>query len=165
LENLPENAHNNINILVVDDDEAICNNLVIYLSRKGYSTQKAYTGLKGLELLKQHQHHIALIDLKLPDINGIELLKSIKTASPNTLIVLMSGYATIDAAAEAIKHGAYDLIAKPFNFDELELTLRRAIEIKFREKKLARLKKRNIILALTLPLWILLGYIIMSLLK
>jgi DNA-binding NtrC family response regulator len=162
---LHKHPHHSITILIVDDDEAICNNLDTYLAKKGYSTTKAYTGQKSLELLEQHQHHIALIDLKLPDINGIQLLKAIKAASPTTLIILMSGYATIDAAAEAIKHGAYDFIAKPFSFDELELTMRRAIEIKFRQEKLARLKKRNIILALTLPLWVLLGYIITSLLK
>jgi DNA-binding NtrC family response regulator len=74
----------------------------------------------------------------------------------------MSGYATIDAAAESIKHGAYDFIAKPFNFKELRQTLHRAIEIKARKEKLVHLKKRNIILALTLPLWALLGHLLIN---
>lgn len=158
-------THNKITILVIDDDKDISDNLSKYLTENGYSAANTYTGQKGLELIKQQNPHIALVDLKLPDINGIELLKSIKSKSPETIIILMSGYATIDAAAESIKHGAYDFIAKPFNFNELELTLRRAIEIQTRKEKLTRLKKRNIILALTLPLWVILGYIIVSLLN
>ena len=158
-------SHNQITTIVIDDDKDISDNLARYLTKNGYTVTNTYTGREGLALIKKQQPHIALVDLKLPDINGIELLKSIKSASPEAIIILISGYATIDAAAEAIKHGAYDFIAKPFNFDELELTLRRAIEIKTRKEKLSRLKKRNIILALTLPLWILLGYIIVSLLN
>jgi FixJ family two-component response regulator len=158
-------THNKFTILVIDDDKDISDNLARYLTENGYSTANTYTGQKGLELIKRQHPHIALVDLKLPDINGIELLKSIKTNSHETIIILMSGYATIDATAESIKHGAYDFIAKPFNFNELELTLRRAIEIKTRKEKLTRLKKRNIILTLTLPLWVLLGYIIVSLLN
>ena len=156
-------ADDEITTLVVDDDEDICNNLAKYLAKNGYSPSTAYNGQEGLALLEQNQHHIALVDLKLPDISGIELLKAIKAKSPSTLIILISGYATIDAAAEAIKHGAYDFIAKPFNFDELERTLRRAMERKTQTEYLKSLKKRNIILALTLPLWVLLGYILVSL--
>lgn len=159
---MPERARNEITILVVDDDKDISDNLAGYLTKNGYSTSKAYTGQKSLELIKQHHHHIALVDLKLPDINGIELLKSFKANSPQTIIILISGYATIDAAAESIKYGAYDFLAKPFNFEELERTLRRAIEKKTQTEKLNQLKKRNIILALTLPLWALLGYLIVS---
>jgi DNA-binding NtrC family response regulator len=162
---LISHSHNDITAIVIDDDKDISDYLAHYLTKSGYSVTNTYTGKEGLALIDKQHPRIALVDLKLPDINGIELLKSIKAASPETIIILISGYATIDAAAEAIKHGAYDFIAKPFNFDELELTLRRAIEIKIRKEKLARLRKRNIILALTLPLWILLGYIVVSLLK
>jgi DNA-binding NtrC family response regulator len=163
--NLSLHTNNKITILVIDDDKDISDNLSKFLTENGYSATNTYTGQNGLELIKRQRPHIAILDLKLPDINGIQLLKSIKGKSPETIIILMSGYATIDAAAEAIKHGAYDFIAKPFNFNEIELTLRRAIEIKTRKAKLNRLKKRNIILALTLPLWVLLGSMIVSLLK
>lgn len=158
-------SHDDITTIVIDDDKDISDNLAHYLTKSGYSVTNTYSGKEGLALIDKQHPRIALVDLKLPDINGIELLKSIKAASPETIIILISGDTTIDAAAEAIKHGAYDFIAKPVNFDELELTLRRAIEIKIRKEKLACLRKRNIILALTLPLWILLGYIIVRLLK
>jgi DNA-binding NtrC family response regulator len=158
-------SHNEISTIVIDDNKEISDNLTHYLTRSGYSVTNTYTGKEGLALIGEQHPRIALVDLKLPDINGRELLQSIKATSPETIIILISGYATIDAAAEAIKHGACDFIPKPFNFNELELTLHRAIEINIRKEKLAHLKKRNIILALTLPLWILLGYIIVILLK
>jgi DNA-binding NtrC family response regulator len=158
-------TYNKITILVIDDDKDISDNLAKYLTKNGYSTTNTYTAQKGLELIKQQHPHITLVDLKLPEINSIELLQSIKTNSPETIIILMSGYATIEAAAESIKHGAYDLISKPFKFNELELILRRTIEIKTRKAKLTRLKKRNITLALTLPLWALLGYILIKFFK
>lgn len=154
-----------ITAIVIDDDKDTSDKLAQYLTKSGYSVTNTYTGKEGLALIDKQHPRIALVDPILSDINGIELLKSIEAASPETIIILISGYATIDAAAEAIKHGAFDFIAKPFNFDELELVLRRAMEIKIRKAKLARLKKRNIILALTLPLWILLVYIVVSLLS
>jgi DNA-binding NtrC family response regulator len=162
---LISHIHKDITTIVIDDDKDISDGLAHYLTQSGYSVTNTYTGKEGLALIDQQHPRIALVDYKLPDINGIELLKSIKVVSPETIIILISGDATINTAAEAIKHGAYDFIAKPFNFDELEQTLHRAIETKTSKEKLTRLKKRNTILALTLPLWILLGYIIVSLLK
>ncbi len=71
--------------------------------------------------------------------------------------MLISGYATIQAAAEAIQNGAYDFVAKPFDFGELEITLSRAMQKKVQTERLQRIKRRNLILALSLPLWLLLG--------
>ena len=158
--------HSKITIIVIDDDKDISDSLTRYLTENGYLTTNTYTGQKGLELIRHQHPHIALVNLKLPDLNGIELMQSIKADSPETLIILMSSYATtIDAASQSIKHGAYDFISKPFNFNELELILHRAIETKTRKTKLTRLKKRNIILTLTLPLWVLLGYLLINLFK
>lgn len=162
---MTQQPERDISVLVVDDDKDITEGLSQYLANNGYATAQALTGQQGLALIKQHQHHIALVDLKLPDINGIELLQSIKAHSPDTIIVLISGYATIDAAAKAIQHGAHDFIAKPFNFQELERTLRRAIEKRARTARRNKLKKRNLIIALTLPLWALLGYLLIKLIK
>lgn len=159
---MAQHTHNEITILIVDDDKDISDSLAKYLTEKGYSVTITHTGQECLELIKQQHLYIALVDFKLPDISGKELLKSIKANSADTIIILMSGHTTIDTTAESIKHGAYDFIAKPFNFNELELTLHRAIEIKIRKEKLTRLKKRNIILALTLPLWALLGYLLIN---
>ena len=159
---MAQRTKNEISVLVVDDDHDITDDLAEYLGRNGYVASRAYTGQEGLALLKQQGHDIALVDLKLPDISCIELLKSFKATSPRTIIVLISGYATIDAAAEAIRYGAYDFIAKPLSFAELERILRSAIEKKTQTERLNQLKKRNLILALTLPLWAFLGYLFVN---
>jgi DNA-binding NtrC family response regulator len=135
--------HEDITTIVIDNDKDISDNLAHYLTKSGYSVTNTYTGKEGLALIDKQHPRIALMDLKLPDINGIELLKSIKAASPETIIILISGYATIDATAEAIKYGAYDFIAKPFNFDELELILCLAIELKTRKEKLRSPEKKK----------------------
>lgn len=160
---LPVSKDIKIAVLVVDNNISTSDNLIPYLTKLGYSATSVDTGQKALERIKQNTPHITLLDLKLPDISGIELLKSIKTASPHTIIILISGCATIDAAAESIRHGAYDFLTKPFNFEEVEITLRRAMDIKSRNDELLRLKKRNILIAFTLPIWALLGYLFVSL--
>ena len=149
-------------ILVVDDDREIAENLSDYLNRSGYRVDTAPNGAKGLVLLKEKRHHIAIVDFKLPDINGIDLSKSIRACNPRTIIVLISGYATIQAAAEAIQNGAYDFIAKPFDFGELKITLSRAMQKRAQTERLQRLKRRNLFLAASLPLWLLLGYLLVS---
>jgi DNA-binding NtrC family response regulator len=164
---LPYKSCSDITILIIDDDKAISDSLVQSLTGSGYSAVCAYTGEQGLALVQHRQPHVALVDLKLPDINGIKLIKSIKSASPGTIIILISGYATIDAAAESIKSGADDFIAKPFNFGELEQILCRAIEYKNRQEQYTRLKKRILILALALalPFSVLIACLIRSYLK
>ena len=160
---MAQHKHSEVTVLIVDDDKDISDSLSKYLTENGYSATNTYTGKDGLEQIKQQRPDIAFVDLKLPGISGIELLKSIKANSPKTIVILISDNATIYATAESIKHGAFDFIAKPFNTNELDLTLHRALEIRIRKEKLGRLKRRNIILAVTLPLWALLGYLIINL--
>jgi DNA-binding NtrC family response regulator len=154
---------NKINVLVVDDNQELAKNLVTYLSKKGYLPTAAFTGRDALEALKLKSYQVAILDLKLPDIDGITLLENIKTDHKHIIVILISGYATIDAAAKSIKRGAYDFIGKPFEYTELELILQRALERKEMTAKLKRARIRNIILALSLPLWALLGYYLVSL--
>ena len=162
---MPVKSCSDITILIIDDDKVISASLVQSLTQNGYAAACAYTAEQGLALVHQRQPHVALVDLKLPGVNGIELIKSIKSASPGTIIILLSANATIDAVAESIKNGAYDFIAKPFNFSDLERTLRRAIEYKTRHAKHTRLKKRNLLLALALPFLVLIAYLIRAYFK
>lgn len=157
---MPAKSCSDITILIIDDDKVISASLVQALTQNGYAAACAYTAEQGLTLVHQRQPHVALVDLKLPDVNGIELIKSIKSASPETIIILISANATIDAVAESIKNGAYDFMAKPFNFGDLEQTLRRAIEYKTRRAQHTRLKKTNLLLALVLPFLVLIAYLI-----
>jgi DNA-binding NtrC family response regulator len=154
---------NKINVLVVDGNQDFTKNLVTYLSKKGYIPTAACTGHDAMEALKIKSYQVAILDLKLPDIDGITLLETIKTEHEHIIVILISGYVTIDAAAKAIKRGACDFIGKPFEDAELDLILQRALEKKEMTAKLIRANIRNIILALSLPLWALLGYYLVSL--
>lgn len=156
------NKTHHIGVLVVDDDQDLADQLVTFLSKKGYAPLATYSGQEALAALKGNTFQIAIIDLKLPDIDGIALLEAIKTDHKQMIVVVASGYATIDAAARSIKGGAYDFISKPFDLVELELILRRALEKKKITAKLKRSRIRNLILALSLPLWALLGYYLVS---
>jgi two-component system NtrC family response regulator len=151
---------NNINILVVDDNREFAKNLVAYLSSKGYAVTTAHTAADALGAATRTQFEIAVLDLKLPDMDGITLLETLRKKQQQMIIILISGYATIDAAAKSIKRGAYDFISKPFEFIELELILQRALEKKEMTATLKRARIRNLILALSLPFWALLGYLL-----
>jgi DNA-binding NtrC family response regulator len=153
---------NDIGVLVVEDDHILAKQLVTFLTEKGYAALAACTGQGALEALKGNKIQIAIIDLKLPDIDGIALLEAIKTNHKQMIVVAASGYATIEAAAKSIKSGAYDFISKPFELVELELILRRALEKKEIKTKLRRSRIRNLVLALSLPIWALLGYYLVS---
>lgn len=152
----------NISVLVVDDDQDLTDQWVGFLSKRGYAPLAAYSGQEALEALKASTFQIAIIDLKLPDTDGIALLENIKADHKQMIVVVASGYATIDAAAKSIKSGAYDFISKPFELVELELILRRALEKQEITASLKRSRIRNLILALSLPLWALLGYYLVS---
>ena len=138
------------NILVIDDEETICNLLKDVLTEKGYTIATARDGKAGLKLLQEMSFHTAIVDLKLPDIDGIEILRRIsKLDMPNPTIVL-TGYPSFETAQEALRLGAYDYITKPFNLDELSFTIKKSIDfyqLSLSNKKLMKeLAEENIIL-------------------
>jgi two-component system, NtrC family, response regulator HydG len=109
-----------IRILVVDDDVSFCMTLKAFLTRHGFETEEVYSSQKALEKISaKNNFDVILTDFRLPDQNGIELLRSIKEKSPGSLVILMTAYADIRMAVQAIKYGAYEYIAKPVNPDEL----------------------------------------------
>ena len=150
----PENR-----ILVVDDDRDLADMLVDYLARLGYRAVAAYGGPEGLALFKQGKFALVVADLKMPQMDGYALLEAVKARDAQAVVVIITGYGTIDKAAAAIKKGAYDVIAKPLDFKALEITIKRALEKYTGDKKLHRLRKQSLILVLAIPLILLLGYI------
>jgi two-component system, NtrC family, response regulator HydG len=106
-------------VLIVDDDVSFSITLKTFLVRQGFETDEAFSSQKALEKILATQYDVILTDFRLPDKNGIELLKSIKEKTPNSLVILMTAYADIRMAVKAIKHGAYEYVAKPVNPDEL----------------------------------------------
>jgi two-component system, NtrC family, response regulator HydG len=106
-------------ILVVDDDRDICRNLSDILTDLGYQVDCAYDGLSALELVRQRPYDVALLDLKMPGMDGLTLYRQIKQQRAGTVSWLVTGYASPATAAEALAAGAWKVVAKPVDFPEL----------------------------------------------
>jgi len=121
-------------ILVVDDDKQMRLDLSEILTMEGYDVDSAGSGEEALELVKRNDYDIVISDLKMPGMNGMELLAHIKKLKPETRVIMITAYATIESAVEAMRRGASDYISKPFKINEIEVAVRRALEeAKFRE--------------------------------
>jgi DNA-binding NtrC family response regulator len=115
------------NILVIDDDKIILDSLCEFLSLEGFQASGAETLKSALAKLEEETYCLVLTDVNLPDGDGLELLGIIKRNYPQTVVVVITGYGTIDSAVKAIKCGAYDYLTKPIIDDELRLAVERAI--------------------------------------
>lgn len=115
-------------ILFVDDDLQILDVVSTYLSRYGYTIDAENNGLAALERIEQKDYAIIFTDLIMPEISGLDLLKSAKKVNPSTEVVIVTGYGTIESAIEALKLGGYDYLQKPINFERLKILIERIIE-------------------------------------
>ena len=120
----------NFPILFVDDDQQILDVVAAYLTRNGYSVDTVNNGLLALEKIKEKEFAAVFTDLIMPEISGLDLLKSIKDASPTTEVIIVTGYGTIESAIEALKRGSYDYLQKPINFERLKILIDRIVEKK-----------------------------------
>jgi signal transduction histidine kinase len=115
-------------ILVIDDEEAMRDSCSLILSKDGFRAETAETGYIGLDKARELKPALALIDLKMPGLSGFEVLEKIKDIVPQIIPIVITGYATVESAVEAMKKGAYDFLPKPFTPDELRIIVRRALE-------------------------------------
>jgi DNA-binding NtrC family response regulator len=129
-------------ILVVDDELFIRELLFEFLTREDYEVVLADCGEKAVELIKSQPVEVALIDLKMPGIDGIETLKKIKETNPNTPSIIMTGYPTLESSIEALRCGAYDYVMKPFKLNELKSSLEKALHESKLKKEIGKLKNR-----------------------
>jgi len=129
------------NILVIDDEESMRDSCQQTLSRSGYYVETAENGGKGLEILKKTSYDLVILDLKMPGLNGLEVLEKIKEDDPEIVVVVITGHATIESAVEAMKKGAYDFIPKPFTPESLRVIVKRALNS--RELTLENVLLRN----------------------
>ena len=104
-------------------------NLKKALEKEDYEVLLADTGESGIDVYKKHHPNLALVDLMLPGINGIEVLKKIKEMDPNTVVIMITAYEIIEKAVEAMKLGAYDYLLKPFKISDLKATVARGLEL------------------------------------
>ncbi len=117
-----------VHIMIVDDEEIVRESLTGWLQEDGYEVESAENGMKALELLPSKEWNLAMVDLKMPGMDGIQLMDEMKKSRPDMIIIIMTAYATVDTAVKAMKKGAYDYIVKPFNPEDLSLTIRKIIE-------------------------------------
>src|SRR5512139_608724 len=117
-----------IRVLVVDDEEPLRRLLKKELARKGFSVEAAPDGNAALEILKKSTFDVLLLDIMMPGIDGISLMKKLQTDTASPAIIVLTGRATVETAVEAMKHGAYDYLTKPYKLDELVIVIDRAYE-------------------------------------
>jgi DNA-binding NtrC family response regulator len=117
-----------ISVLIVDDEELLVKSCGQILSSEGYTVHTEHRGRNALEVVRRQRPDIVLTDLMLPDMDGLALLKEIKKLAPETLVVMITGFATVDSSVEAIRAGAYDYIPKPFTATQLRILIGRAAQ-------------------------------------
>jgi diguanylate cyclase (GGDEF)-like protein/PAS domain S-box-containing protein len=115
-------------ILIIDDDSNLRKTLADILQFKGYETLTAGDGAEGLSILRKNAVDLALIDLGLPDISGLDLLSRIRTDHPATAVIILTGNASLESAIEATSRGAYSYLIKPYEIDQMMVQIRRAVE-------------------------------------
>ena len=126
--------------LVVDDDKTTLELLKFQLDSEGFETLTAECGNDGLEFVRQNEFDIILTDLNLPDISGIEMVRSSKQISPQTEIIMVTGFGSTEKAIEATKAGAFHFVEKPVDFDELLLLIGKAVERKQQAREIQELR-------------------------
>ncbi|WP_088189581.1 sigma-54 dependent transcriptional regulator [Desulfosporosinus sp. FKA] len=116
-------------ILVIDDEERMCWALERALSHEGYQVMTATRGLEGIRLAKENEPSLVILDLKMPDLDGIEVLKELKSLYPNVPVIMITAHGTIDTAIEAMKIGAMDYITKPFKLEKIKVQVQQALHL------------------------------------
>jgi two-component system, NtrC family, response regulator HydG len=116
------------NILIIDDDNDICLLLQKFLTKKGYEASYANTGEDGIEKLKKKKYDLILCDYRLPNEDGLNILQKVKIISPETAVIIITGYSDVRIAVQTLKHGAYDYVTKPLYPDEILVTIKDAIQ-------------------------------------
>ncbi len=117
-------------ILVVDDERNIRRTLATFFSSLGHEVSQAESGEQALAAIRAHGFDVVLTDYRMAQMNGLELLREIKRTSPETPVVLMTAYATVENAVAAMKAGAYDYLTTPFSLDQVQIVIERALEIR-----------------------------------
>jgi two-component system response regulator PilR (NtrC family) len=115
-------------ILVVDDEKSMCEFLEIMLKKDGYDVTSTTNGEKALEFIDNNLYSMVLTDVKMPGVDGFEVLRKTKEVSPDTVVIMITAYGSPEGAVTAIKEGAYDYITKPFRVEEVKLTIKKSLE-------------------------------------
>jgi len=152
------------NVLVVEDEEDVLNIFSEQLKLWGYNPVIASSGAEGLNKFNEMPIDLVISDIKMPGMDGITLLHKILQKDKDAIVILVTGYPSIDTAVQSMKDGAFDYLTKPLHIGELKIRIERALEKKRLQKSLALWKGVNWSLIISVPLWLILGIILARLL-
>jgi len=136
-------VENKPTILIVDDDEVMCNTLADILKKMSYDVTSVQSGEDALHPLRDGTFDLILLDIVLPDMSGLDVLKKIREIDSDAFVIMMTAYADVQTAVTAMKAGAYDYINKPFEIEELRLTIKKALETKELKGEVLRLRSKH----------------------
>ena len=128
-------------VLVVDDEASVATTIEAILKMDGHDVLAVTSGTEAIRLLNERQFDVVLTDLRLADVDGIDILKEVQRTAPDTAAIMLTGYASLESAVAALRSGAYDYLMKPSDVDELRATVNRAIERKQLRQKLLELEE------------------------
>lgn len=128
-------------ILVIDDEKRMCDSIKVLLSNIGYEVDTAENGKIGIDKLTSGKFDLVITDLMMPELDGFAVMKHIKENCPGTLVIVITGYASVESAVRAIRSGAYDYILKPFDFEIIKISVERAWDKLKLENELEKTRK------------------------
>jgi DNA-binding NtrC family response regulator len=121
-------VENKARILVVDDETGLCDFISHYLQNRGFEVKVAFRAKEALEILSLESFDIILADIMMPTMDGLEMLRLVRTSDPDAVVVMMTAYASLDKAIKAIKYGATDLLVKPFELSTMLKVINKSLE-------------------------------------
>ena len=128
-------------VLVVDDEESVVTTIQAILQLDGHEVVAVTTGAEAIRILGERQFDVVLTDLRLADVDGVEVLKEVQRTAPETAAIMLTGYASLESAIAALRSGAYDYLMKPSDVEELRATVNRAIERRMLRRRLVELEE------------------------
>lgn len=132
-------------VLVVDDERIAARNLHYILQKEGHKVETALSGVQAIEMLEaagENGYDVVLTDLRMPGVDGMQILAKARALHPDIEVIMVTGFATVNSALEAVKAGAYHYLAKPYNISEVRLVVRDALEKRALKRENRQLKER-----------------------
>ena len=152
------------NVLIVDDDPDVLSMLERLLKKLEYNPFVAQNGEEALQIIETNKIDVVVSDLVMPEMDGMELLKRVKSRKGDLPFLMITGHPTIETAVEAIKKGAYDYLTKPFQVEEVQIKIDRALEKRGLRRSLRWANGVIWALIFSIPIWLILGIILASIL-
>jgi DNA-binding NtrC family response regulator len=125
-----QNPRHKINILVIDDNKDVCASLKRLLTKDGYNVNTLTKPVRAIDEIRKHPYHIIILDLKMPDIRGEDLLKEIKKVNSDISVIILTAYPSLTSAIDTLKCSAFDYVRKPFKINELRDIIKKALRSK-----------------------------------